>query len=198
VTAPTKWGILLYRAYTPLDVFGPIAALEVLGRQYHTDMSFIAETLDPVTTRPQMAAMNKLNSTTFVEKLIPTYTFNTAPSDLEVLLIPGGAGSRAPDLNSTLAFVKETFPKIKYLITVCTGSLVASRAGVLDGKRATTNKMAWASVVPTNPKVYWVPHARWTADGNIWTSSGVSAGIDATLAFIACFYGQDMAEYIAK
>lgn len=71
-------------------------------------------------------------------------------------------------------FIRKTYPKLKYLLTICTGAGVAAKAGVLDGKRATTNKAAWNETVKLGPKVKWVSPARWTIDGKIWTSSGVS------------------------
>lgn len=189
---------MLYRAYTDLDVFGPAAVLEALGRTAHVDLAFIARTLEPQTTRPVMPSMNKFNSTSYIETMVPTHTFDAPPEDLEVLLVPGGAGSRAPDadLMPESEFLK-MFPKLRYLITVCTGSLVVSRVGLLDGIRATTNKLAWVTVVSQRPAVHWVPHARWTVEGNVWTSSGVSAGIDATLGFVECFCGKDRADTIA-
>ncbi|GAB7334947.1 hypothetical protein MBLNU13_g06821t1 [Cladosporium sp. NU13] len=196
---PNKWGIILFQAYEPLDVWGPYEALFTLARTIKVDVSFLAETMDPVTTRPRMASMNKFNSSAFVS-VPPTHTFATAPSDLEVLLVPGGAGARAPDadLKATLDFIKETYPKLKYLITVCTGSMVVARTGLLSGVRATTNKAAWTSVVATDPTAHWIPHARWAVDGNIWSSSGVSAGIDATLAWISCMYGDDVARNVTN
>nr|OQO24870.1 hypothetical protein B0A51_06879 [Rachicladosporium sp. CCFEE 5018] len=185
---PSKFGYILFRGFEPLDINGPVSALATLGRSRHIDLSMIAETLEPVTSAPLLPSMNLLNSTSFVT-MLPTHTFATAPKDLEVLMIPGGSGSRSPYLNATLAYLQTTYPKLRYLITVCTGSLVASRAGLLDGKYATTNKQGWAGVVATNPHVHWVPQARWVVDGNIWSTSGVSAGIDGTLGFIECFYG---------
>jgi len=194
---PSKWAIVLFPAYEPLDIFGPIEILSSLARFTQVDFSLLAETLDDVSTAPALASMNKFNSSVYYN-VRPDYTFATAPSDIEVLLVPGGLGSRSPTLNATLDFVSHRYPKLKYLITVCTGALVASRAGLLDGKRATTNKLSWKSVVVTNPKVHWITHARWTVDGNIWTSSGVSAGMDAVSAFIACFLGDDLATNITK
>lgn len=194
---PTKWGILLFQAYEPLDVMGPIEILSSPARFIHLDFSLIYESVNDVTTAPTLASMNKYNSSVFYE-VKPDYALETAPKDLEVLLIPGGIGSRSPNINSTLDFVSHRYPKLRYLITVCTGALVASRAGVLDGKRATTNKLSWKGVVTTNPKVHWIPHARWTVDGNVWTSSGVAAGMDAVSAFIGCFLGEDIATNVTK
>jgi transcriptional regulator GlxA family with amidase domain len=187
----------LFQAYESMDLFGPYEALLTLSRSRRIDIAWLAETLEPVTTAPQLAAMNKMNSSAFIS-VPPTHTFATAPSDLEVLLIPGGAGARAPNLNATLGFIKETYPKLKYLITVCTGSMVVARTGLLSGVRATTNKAAWTSVVATDPTAHWIPHARWAVDGNIWSSSGVSAGIDVTLAWISCHYGDEVARNVTK
>lgn len=194
---PNKWGFVLYRAFEPLDVFGPYEALFTLARTHRIDISWLAETLEPVSTGPQLAAMNPMNSSAFVG-VPPTHTFATAPSDIEVLLVPGGLGSRAPNINATLDYITDVFPKLKYLITVCTGAMVVARTGLMSGVRATTNKAAWDSVVATDPTAHWIPHARWAVDGKIWSSSGVSAGIDVTLAWIACQYGDDVATTVTK
>jgi transcriptional regulator GlxA family with amidase domain len=121
---------------------------------------------------------------------VPTHTFQTAPP-LDVLIVPGGIGSRGPPsfVDPIIAFVKERYPTLQYLITVCTGAGIAARAGVLDGKHATTNKRAWAETTALGPKVKWVPQARWVNDGNIWTTSGVAAGTDGFLAFLEAIYG---------
>jgi len=73
-------------------------------------------------------------------------------------------------------FVQQRYPTLEYLASVCTGSGILANAGVLSGKRATTNKAAWAQVVSIGSNITWVPSARWVQDGNIWTSSGVAAG----------------------
>lgn len=85
-----------------------------------------------------------------------------------------------------------------YVVTICTGSGVVARAGILDGKKATTNKIRFEFTEALRPQVNWVRQARWVVDGNIWTSSGISAGIDVTLAFIEKHYGRDLALEIAK
>ncbi|KAH7075866.1 class I glutamine amidotransferase-like protein, partial [Paraphoma chrysanthemicola] len=117
-------------------------------------------------------------------------------SDIEVLLVPGGGGTRQL-LPEEIAFVKHIYPKLKYIISVCTGSTILSRSGILDGRNATTNKRAWPWAVTQGPKVNWIPTARWTEDGNIFTSSGISAGIDVAYAFISRVYGEDVAHYLS-
>jgi transcriptional regulator GlxA family with amidase domain len=192
---PKSYGMLLFPAFESLDVFGPLDALQTLSRSYKMDLALISSTLDPVTTKPRSLSMNPENST-FFQSVVPTHTLESAPP-LDVLIVPGGLGTRAPDLNSTIHWIAKTYPTLKYLITVCTGAGLAAQSGVLDGKKATTNKASWASTVKLGPKVHWVSHARWTVDGNIWTSSGISASIDVTLAFIDKVYGSNVAKELA-
>ncbi|KAG9197555.1 hypothetical protein G6514_001460 [Epicoccum nigrum] len=117
--------------------------------------------------------------------------------DIEVLLVPGGGGTRQ-NMTEEIAFVKEIYPKLKYIISVCTGATILSRAGVLDGKKATTNKRAWPWATSTGPNVEWVPSARWVEDGNVFTTSGIAAGIDGTLAWVGRVYGEEVATYLAN
>ncbi|TFK79897.1 class I glutamine amidotransferase-like protein, partial [Polyporus arcularius HHB13444] len=98
-----------------------------------------------------------------------------------------------PTSAAPVSFIEKTYPKLKYLITICNGVELAARAGVLDGKRATGNKDTWQTTIAVRPQVHWVRVARYVVDGNCWTSGGVSAGIDATLAWIAHLYGEEVA-----
>ena len=180
-----------------LDVFGTLEVLYQVSWQYQLDLHLIAPSLEPFTVRPAMPAMNKMNSSWFPE-VLPTNTLETAPRDLDVLVVPGGIGARSPNLNDTVDFIAEMGDKVDYMMTICTGALIASNAGVLDGKRATTNKNAWESVTSTNDNVDWVGHARWVVDGKTWTTSGVSSGIDGMLAFVECNYGPEVATTVAK
>jgi putative intracellular protease/amidase len=110
--------------------------------------------------------------------VVATHTFRNAPA-LDVLLIPGGVGNvvleQAGD-TSVEDFVRLRFNQVDYLLSVCTGAISLAKAGVLDGRRATTNKGAWKQATLSGKNVTWVPTARWVTDGKVWTSSGVSAG----------------------
>jgi transcriptional regulator GlxA family with amidase domain len=77
------------------------------------------------------------------------------------------------------------------------GFELLAKAGLLDGRRATTNKAAFAWPVSQGPQVQWVKTARWVQDGRVWTSSGVAAGIDMALALIAQLWDPATAEQIA-
>ena len=76
------------------------------------------------------------------------------------------------------------------------GVLLAT-TGILDGRKATTNKLDFTQTVPLAPNVEWIAQARWVEDGKFFTSSGVSAGIDMTLAAIARLFGEETAREIA-
>ncbi|KAI0722582.1 class I glutamine amidotransferase-like protein [Earliella scabrosa] len=195
---PTKAGLLVFPAFEPLDAFGPIEALHALAFRFRKlDLYVIGPSLDPVSTHASNPSWNMFGSN-FGITVQPTHTFADPPSDLEVLVVPGGGGAlEAADSAPMIEFVKRVYPKLKYLITVCNGASIPARAGVLDGKRATTNKSGWKLLTEMGPNVQWVKTARWVVDGNCWTSSGVSAGIDATLAWIASVYGEEMARQVA-
>lgn len=131
---------------------------------------------------------------------MPTHTFDNPPEGIDVLIVPGGFGAGPytfsgfkPNVDPEIQFIREWYPKIKHLLTVCTGAGIAARAGVLDGQQATTNKVAWSTQTPLGPKTHWVAKARWVVSdgGKLWTASGVSAGMDGFLALVDQIYGKD-------
>ena len=195
-SVPLTYGVVVYPGFQALDIFGPLDALNSLSLIYPLSLSVIAQTLDPVSTKPPGALGNPRSD--FGQSITPTHTFSTAPL-IDVLIVPGGVGTRDPaNVEEVVKYIAKAYPTLKYLITVCTGSGLAARAGVLDGKRATTNKRVWAWTISFGPKVQWIAHARWVVDGNIWTSSGVSAGLDIIFAFIGEVYGEEVAEMMAN
>lgn len=175
-------------------MFGPLDALNVLSWNHPISLAMIAASLEPVSTKAPTLTHS------IEQHIVPTHTFASAPA-LDVLLVPGGLGSTSSadpaDIEAVVSFIRAVHPSLQYLITVCTGSGLAARAGVLDGKRATTNKRSWKSIVALGPRVQWVARARWVVDGNVWTSSGVSAGMDLMFAWIEAVYGVDVAQQIA-
>ncbi|MEL0110698.1 MAG: DJ-1/PfpI family protein [Rickettsiales bacterium] len=126
------------------------------------------------------------------------YSFEDAPS-FDILLIPGGFGTRAAVSDrGLLDKIAAMSAKAKVTATVCTGSAVLARTGLLDGRPATSNKVAWDWVLEQGPKVDWKRKARWVDDGDIVTSSGVSAGIDMALDLIARLHDEETAVNSAK
>ena len=172
----SKIGILLYPGFEPQDVVGPQEAfLGTVGKK-KLKISWLGPSMKPVSNMVENPDFNPMNSS-FEIRIVPTHTYDNPP-DLDLLIIPGGTATldpkSAPAVDRVARFIKKTYPKLKYLLTVCTGAGIAAQSGILDGRRATTNKAVWNQTITMGPKVKWVPHARWVVDGNIWTTSGVS------------------------
>ena len=116
--------------------------------------------------------------------VVPEFSFEDCPP-LDVLLVPGGQGTREQVDNPVLmTFVKHQAEQhAQTLMSVCTGAFILHRAGLLLGRRATTH---WASLNRLRAAGdVNVVEARWVVDGPVWTSAGVSAGMDMALAYIA-------------
>ena len=129
---------------------------------------------------------------------IADYGFDDAP-DLDLILVPGGIGTFAElENDKILSFLRDRAEKAQITASVCSGSALLAKAGLLDGHRATSNKMFFNLAVTQSDKVEWIEAARWVEDGKFVTSSGVSAGIDMALAIIARLFGNELAETIAK
>ncbi|KAL4881568.1 class I glutamine amidotransferase-like protein [Aspergillus karnatakaensis] len=194
MTTPLRIGLLIFPGFQALDAFGPIDCLNILSRTHPLTLSILAHTLDPVSTRdPNLP--NALG-----QSIVPTHTFSSPP-ELDLLLVPGGFGTRHLDsepIKGAIQFIADVYPSLKWLATVCTGSALVAKSGVLDGKRATTNKRAFQDVTSWREEVEWVAKARWVVDGNIWTSSGVSAGIDLILSWIGVVYGEEVGRGIGE
>lgn len=116
-----------------------------------------------------------------------------------ILLIPGGIGTRSLVMNDLfLQNLAKLVQQSQTCLTVCTGAALLAATGVLDGKPATTNKRAFEWVRGTRPQVRWRQNARWVSTEKFYTSSGVSAGMDMTLGFIADQWGLETAQEIAS
>ena len=174
---------LVFPGFETLDYFGPIEMLGGYGEQ--TEIITVAKGLDPVPScHGQRIVIDKAIS----EK-----------NDYDLLLIPGGDSALIEgEDEEMLQWIREASAKAERVMAVCTGSILLGMSGVLDGRRATTNKMDFTRTIPFAPNVEWVKEARWVEDGKFFTSSGVSAGMDMALAVMADLFGMEMADAIAK
>jgi transcriptional regulator GlxA family with amidase domain len=177
-------GVLLFPGFELLDVFGPLEAFGNRLAKDHFETFLVAERSGPVESAqgPKALAEAALDDI----------------RRLDLILVPGGSGTReAVDDPALCEWILRRATEAELVMSVCTGAAMLARAGVLDGRRATTNKAAFQWVLGQGPRVEWVKEARWVEDGNFYTSSGVSAGIDMALAVIAKLRSRDLAEQIA-
>ncbi len=115
-------------------------------------------------------------------------------SGTDIFLIPGGHGTRTEVNNIPLLdMIRKISELSRYVLTVCTGTALLAKTGLLDNKKATTNKRAFDWVISTNTKVNWIRQARWVVEGKYYTSSGVSAGMDMALGFLSDLHGREFA-----
>lgn len=171
--------VILFDGYEPLDAFGPV---EVLGD--HARLRYFSADGGLVACRQDV----KIQTEPFSQW--------TAP---DAVLIPGGQGTRPLSQDAQwLKKLQELCASSRYVLSVCTGSALLACAGLLDGRRATTNKNTFSWVTSLNDRVRWAPCARWVVDGPFYTASGVSAGIDMALAFVGDVIGPEAAAKTAR
>ncbi len=174
--------IILFPDFETLDVFGPV---EILGKVEDITISYHSQSGGLVTNSDGIA--------------IHTSSFADIEKGSEgVLFIPGGMGTRREINNQELLGTLVELAKCsRYVLTVCTGSALLAKTGMLDGRKATSNKRSFDWVKTSSDKVHWVKQARWVVDGKFYTSSGISAGMDMSLGFVSDVYGKEIAEQIA-
>lgn len=172
----------VFPGFETLDYFGPIEMLGGYGQE--TEIITVARTLDPV-------------ASVHGQRIVPDRAI-TETDRYDLLLIPGGdAALEAAKDPALMDWIRNVSATAERVMAVCTGTVLLGMTGVLDGHRATTNKMDFNATVPLAPNVDWVKEARWVQDGKFYTSSGVSAGMDMALAVMADLFGMEMADRIA-
>ncbi len=176
-------GVVLFEDFELLDVFGP---LEMFGMAAdHFEIRLISEHGGVVASRQG-------------PKSVSDDSFESAPA-IDVVLVPGGIGTRREVDNPVLLdWLQQRAQQAELVTSVCTGSALLAKAGVLDGVRATTNKLAFTWAASQSAKVQWQQQARWVEDRKFFTSSGVSSGIDMSLAVIAKLVSHQAAEQAAN
>ncbi len=117
----------------------------------------------------------------------------------DLLLIPGGQGTRTLMHNENVrAWIQSQYDGVEHLLTVCTGSLVVAKTGLLANQSATTYHTAFDLLTEAEPTLDARPGERWVDNGKIITSAGVSAGIDMALHTVSRLLGKDFADKTAR
>lgn len=185
-------GILIFEDVEVLDFAGPFEVLSstrLLDDQADEaqlyDVHVIAETTSIVSCRNGLLVK-------------PDFSISDHPP-LEIILIPGGRGTRRQINNPTIIdWISEQNETTELTTSVCTGAFLLATAGLLDGLTATTH---WASIAwmrETFPKVKIVDDQRWVDEGHIVSSAGVSAGIDMALHLVDRQHGREIALQTAR
>ncbi|MDD1727635.1 MAG: DJ-1/PfpI family protein [Methanospirillum sp.] len=174
--------VLLYPEFETLDVFGPV---EVFGLQPESfRLLFYSPDGGVVTSSQQVPVV--------------TQPISKMESDEYILFIPGGSGIFPLITNESFITTLRTLAaNALFVLTVCTGSLLLAKTGLLNGRRATSNKRLF-SITRKFPGVDWIKKSRWVKDGSLYTSSGVSAGIDMALGFVSDQIGYDAATEVSR
>lgn len=176
------FNIFLFDDFETLDVFGPVEIIGKLDNIYN--MRFFSIKGGIIISKHK------------------TQVLTESYMDIDykgILFIPGGEGTRklVEDAN-TISILKNIAEESVQCIAVCTGTALLAKTELLNGIKATTNKRAFEWVRAINSEILWVYKARWIVDDKYYTSSGVSAGMDMILGFIADKFGKEKAKEISK
>ncbi len=180
--------LLLFNEVEVLDFAGPFevfAVTDELAGHALFNVFTVAATPGPVRARNGLVVQ-------------PAHTFATAPA-ADVLIVPGGFGTRALLHDEpVLTWLRTAAASAEIVMSVCTGSIVLGRAGLLDGLRATTHYACLDLLRTHAPRATVVPSVRWTDNGKILTSAGIAAGIDCSLHLVGRLLGADTAAATAR
>src|SRR5208282_1710985 len=180
--------MLIYPGVAPLDVTGPLQVFDMANRlrkQRLYDIVTVAPTAEPVPTSLGFA-------------FIPTCAMTALPLPVDTLLVSGGSGSQCMIRPDILDWLRCSTPRARRFGSICTGAFALGAAGLLDGKRATTHWNQGAELARRHPKAQVEIDAIFIRDGDLYTSAGISAGIDLALALVEEDHGRDLALSIAR
>jgi transcriptional regulator GlxA family with amidase domain len=179
-------GVLVFPDFQLLDAAGPISVFEIAARFAGADQSIkvLAVTPGPVRSSSGVELLAR--------GLRPSGAIST-------LIVAGGAGVRAAaTCEKTLAFVRGIVKRGVRVASVCSGAYILAEAGVLDGRRATTHWQRTGHFVASYPRIKLEPDRIFVRDGHVWSSAGISAGIDLALAMVAEDFGDEVAQETAR
>ncbi|WP_166244771.1 DJ-1/PfpI family protein [Paenibacillus turpanensis] len=179
--------ILIFDLVEPLDFVGPFEVfISASNRGKDLKVYTVAEYERPVNAIGNLS----INS---------AYTFDTCPKP-DILVVPGGWGSRKEMWNETLTtWIREVSNDVEILLTVCTGALIVAKTNVLDGLKVTTNRSAIDELRDNvSPTTIVLDDVRYVDNGKIVLSAGVSAGIDAALYVVERLFGEERAVQTAR
>jgi transcriptional regulator GlxA family with amidase domain len=171
--------ILLFDEVEILDATGPFEVFSVASRLHAREAP-----QDPPLLRVCTVASSSVVTARHGLQLLPNRLLGDCEEG-DILIIPGGVVDAVRKDVVVLDWVRRMAQRCELVCSVCTGSFILAQAGLLEGRRATTHWEDVAALREAFPSVHVVNDARWTQDGNLWTSAGISSGIDMSLRLIA-------------
>ena len=166
-----------------LDFAGPFEVFSVTGKRDDTDpfhVYTVAESEGPVVARNGLSVN-------------PSHTFASCP-DPDILVVPGGYGARAQMENpAVLSWVRDVADRAELVLSICTGSLILAKAGLLDGLAATTHHLVLDLLAEVAPNTEVHRDVRVVDNGPVVTSAGVAAGMDMSFHVVARLLGEEQA-----
>ncbi|MER6304697.1 DJ-1/PfpI family protein [Streptomyces sp. NPDC001657] len=182
----TAYGLLLFEGAEELDFVGPweVFTSSAMLREQDDTTVLIAERRDVVRCNKGM-------------RVLPGHTFDDHPP-LDVLLVPGGNGTRTEVTNPVLIeWIRKASDQADWTTSVCTGALLLHEAGAARGRRVATHH-AFEDTLQARGNITVVRDARYVVDGKLVTSQGVSAGIDMALWLVGQLHGRDHARAVRR
>jgi len=190
---PLTVGIVIFDQVEVLDVAGPFEAFSVtrLNEERRREQSSPFRILLVSERKGQVSAIGGLRFT-------PDVTIDDCPA-LDLLIVPGGWGTRKEVKNNTLLrWIADRAAKTRLTASVCTGSSLLGKAGLLDRREATTHWRAFDFLRDAAPTALIRQDVLFTLDDPIFTSAGVSAGIDLALRIVSHFFGAKIGQATAR
>ena len=190
---PLIVGILIFDDVGILDVAGPFEVFAVtrLNDEQRLQQSSPFKVYLISETNKQITAIGGL-------RLTPDVTISECP-ELDLLIVPGGWGTRKESKNKILVkWIGNQFTNDRLIASVCTGSGLLGKAGLLDGRDATTHWRAFDFLQESAPKARILKNVRFTLTEPIFTSAGVSAGIDLAHRIVSHVFGTEVGQATAR
>ena len=179
-------GVLIFPEFQLMDAAGPISVYELSRRR------------EPSVSETQVVALRPgvVRSSSGAQMLAGDLP---DPDALSTLIVVGGLGiAAASTCSETLAYVRSVAAHGTRVASVCNGAYILAEAGLLEGRRATTHWSLTRDFATRFPGIRTMPDQIFTRDGSVWTSGGVSAGIDLALAMVAADHGETVAHDAAR
>jgi transcriptional regulator GlxA family with amidase domain len=178
--------IFIYDGVEVLDFGGPgeVFAATILDNNNAFNVYTVAVKKDPILSQG------------FVT-VTPQYTIDNCPKP-DILVLPGGSAKKSMENEKLIQWIKNTSKDTKITMSVCTGAMLLSKAGLLDGKECTTWHGAIDVLQKITPQTKVHKNTRFVDNGQIITTAGVSAGIDGALHVVSRLFGEEKAEEVAK